>query len=63
MKIVAENYAASFGASSLSADAFLAAVIGEHLRANLDDGTDLPDHLLLLARSLDGDRDERPGHA
>ena len=63
MKIVAENHAESFGALSLSADAFLAAVIGEHLRANLDDGADLPDHLLLLARTLDRAQDERPSHA
>lgn len=63
MKIVAENHAESFGASGLSADGFLAAVIGEHLRRNLDDGAEMPDHLLVLARTLDGNVEERAGRA
>jgi hypothetical protein len=61
MKIVSENYADSFGAPGLSADTFLAAVIGDHLRRSLGDAGDLPDHLLLLARTLDGNEDEHGG--
>ena len=63
MKIVAENHAETCGALRLSADAFLAAVIAEHLRADLDHGDDLPDHFLVLARTLDRTDNERPGHA
>jgi hypothetical protein len=64
MKIVTENYAESLGAAlGQSGDGFLAAVIGERLRADLADEAELPDQILILVQSLDRPPTEHPSGA
>ncbi|MBE7197688.1 MAG: hypothetical protein INR70_07795 [Parafilimonas terrae] len=58
MKIVTENYAETLGSARERSDsAFLAAVIGQGLRADLDadlhEVAALPDHFLVLVQTLD----------
>lgn len=64
MKIVTENYAETLGcARARSNSTFLAAVIGQGLRADLeadhDEDAALPDHFLILVETL-GERTDEP---
>lgn len=63
MKIVTENYAEILGCARERSDStFLAAVIGQGLRADFeaDDDVDaaLPDHFLILVQTLSERTDE-----